>query len=217
MAIELLFHDDLMNKVYEQPPFTGFLFDKFANQFVDLVQNAAGCGKRVVRVLEVGAGTGRLTVMLGQALIDAKMDELCFVDYVTTDVATYLAQQSAARSPWPTVTSMAFDLTSPIEEQGLDAGSFDIIVGFDVLHAIPNIQSTLGKLSELLLPGGHIAILELDGRCFSNGAAGSLCKSTRFRMITVLTQALQGWTSYSDRSQSGWASLTSVPTPSTAH
>ena len=104
-------------------------------------------------------------MLLGQALIDAKMDELCFVDYVTSDVATYLAQQSAARSPWPTVTSSGFDLNSPIDGQGLDPASFDVVIAFDVLHATPNIQRTLGTLRDMLLPGGHLAIIELDGRC----------------------------------------------------
>lgn len=174
-AIELLFRDDIMDKVYEQPPFTGQIFDNFVNQFLALVTHATSSGKRVVRVLEVGAGTGRLTVLLGKALIDAKMDELCSIDYVATDVSISLAQQSSAKSPWPTISSTAFDLNKPIDGHIINPESFDIIVAFDVLHAIPNIQRTLGTLRDMLLPGGHLAIIELDGRSFADQAPGTIC------------------------------------------
>lgn len=175
-AIESLFCDDLMSEVYEQPPFTGPVFEKFTSYFLTLVKHAALSGKRVVRVLEVGAGTGKLTALLGKALIDTKVAELCFVDYVSTDIAIYLAQKSTTRSPWPTVTPAVFDLNRAIDEQGLDAMSFDIVVAFDVLHAIPVIQDTLGRLRDMLLPGGYLAVIELDGRSFAEHAIGTICQ-----------------------------------------
>ena len=140
---------------------TGKVFDTIVAQFVDLVKDAIAEGKRVVRVLEVGAGTGRLTALLGKALIDANLG-LCYVDYVTTDISISLAQEAALKSPWPTMTPMAFDLGVDIVRQGLDPSSFDIVVAFDVLHAVPNIKNTMDTLQRLLLPGGHIAIIELE-------------------------------------------------------
>ncbi|KAJ3555439.1 hypothetical protein NM688_g2577 [Phlebia brevispora] len=173
-AVELLFRDDLMNKVYEQPPFSGPVFDMFTKEILIIIKHAALAGKRVVRVLEIGAGTGKLTALLGKALIEDDVDKLCFVDYVSTDIAIHLAQQSASRSPWPTVTSMTLDLNSPFDGQGLDPTSFDIIVGFDVLHAIPDVQGVLKKLKDLLLPGGYLAIIELDGRSFAQHGVGTI-------------------------------------------
>ncbi|EPQ50300.1 polyketide synthase [Gloeophyllum trabeum ATCC 11539] len=173
-AVEVMFRDNIMSKIYELPPFVGDVFGEVATKFVELVKNAVAAGKKVVRVLEVGAGTGRLTALLGQALIDARIQDLCYVDYVSTDISISLAQESTVKSPWPTMTPKALDLSVPLAQQGFDANTFDIVTAFDVLHAIPDIGSTLAALKELLVPGGHIAIIELDGRRFAQEAPGTI-------------------------------------------
>ncbi|KAG7085922.1 Type I Iterative PKS [Marasmius oreades] len=172
-AVDILFRDDLMSRIYEHPPFIGNVFDETVKEFVKLVKSAIDAGKRVVRVLEVGAGTGRFTSLLGHALLDAKLEH-CYVDYVCSDISISLAQEATAKSPWNTIVPVAFDLNKPLEEQNVDPASFDIIVAFDVLHATPNIIGTLTILRELLLPGGHLAIIELDGNSFASGAVGSI-------------------------------------------
>ncbi|EEB97211.1 hypothetical protein MPER_03517, partial [Moniliophthora perniciosa FA553] len=103
-AVDILFRDDLMSRIYEHPPFIGSVFDEAVKQFVKACSKCASGW--------VGAGTGRFTAMLGQALLDAKL-ELCYVDYVCTDISITLAPEATAKSPWTTIVPAAFDLNSP--------------------------------------------------------------------------------------------------------
>ncbi|KAF8157648.1 hypothetical protein K438DRAFT_1777141 [Mycena galopus ATCC 62051] len=117
-AVEALFRDDIMSKVYELPPFVCGVFDQAVEMFVQLVQDAGVAGKRVVRVLEIGAGTGRFTALLGKALLSAT--GIGYVDFVATDISISLAQEACVKSPWHTMTSKTLDLRIPVNEQGFD-------------------------------------------------------------------------------------------------
>ncbi|KDQ58084.1 hypothetical protein JAAARDRAFT_57854 [Jaapia argillacea MUCL 33604] len=172
-TVDLLFTDDIMSRIYEYCPFRGPVFEKVASEFVALVRRVAACGKRVIRVLEVGAGTGRLTALLGQELVDAGLTGV-YVDYVCTDISISLAQEASAHTPWMTVTPMALDLTVPLADQNLDPASFDIVTAFDVIHATPSITDTLTTLRHLLVPGGYLAVVELDGSAFTSNSHGSV-------------------------------------------
>ncbi|KAI0917773.1 Type I Iterative Polyketide synthase (PKS) [Taiwanofungus camphoratus] len=171
-AVDALFSDDIMSHIYEIPPFCGPVFSQVAAEFVTLVRQIVAAGKRVVRVLEVGAGTGRLTTLLGQALVDANLSDI-HIDYVCTDVSISLAQEATSRTPWMTVTPLALDITVPVASQNVDPASFDIITAFDVIHAAPRVDEALKFLRSLLVPGGYLVVIELDGEIFKSGADGS--------------------------------------------
>jgi fatty acid synthase len=175
-GVELLLRDDLLNKIYGYPPFSNSVVDESVAQFVNLIRSAYRAGKRVVRVLEVGAGSGRLTNLLGQALVDANLGEAYYVDYVATDPSIQVAQAAATNSPWPTITPMALDLSIPPEKQNIDLASFDIVVAFNVLHGTVYFQKTLASLREFLLPGGHLSVVDFDGSAFATGVTGTKCK-----------------------------------------
>ncbi|EPQ51987.1 polyketide synthase [Gloeophyllum trabeum ATCC 11539] len=172
-AVDILFSDDIMSRIYEFPPFRGPIFDSIPHEFVRLVNRIRAAGKRVLRILEVGAGTGRLTAILGQAFNSADIADV-HIDYVCSDISIALAQEAAAHCPWLTVTPMALDLNLPLGEQGVDLASFDIVTAFDVIHATPSIQRSIESLRSLLVPGGYLAVIELDGKCFDTEAAGSI-------------------------------------------
>ena len=47
-----------------------------------------------------------------------------------------------------------FDLERPGSEQELESGSFDIILGTNVVHAVSDVRAALRNIHDLLAPGG---------------------------------------------------------------
>ncbi|CCM00452.1 uncharacterized protein FIBRA_02484 [Fibroporia radiculosa] len=168
-----LFQDDAIDRIYESPPFKEPVFDEFAFQFVSLVNAAITAGKRVIRVLEVGARLGHLTKLLGQALVDSNLAPGHYVEYVCSDTDILLAQKAMARSPWTTMTSVTFDPTVSIGEQTLEPASFDIVVAFDSLHSCSDIRTVVTNLRKMLVVGGYLSVIELDGDSFSRSTIGT--------------------------------------------
>ena len=173
----LLSQDVAINRVYAAPPFVDSVLTKFVEQFAGLVNAAMAAGKRVVRVLEIGARDGRLTRLLGQALVDAKLQTGYYVDYVCADTEIQSAKIATSSSPWMTMTPVVFDPTLPIEAQGLEPASVDIIVALDALHNSSNIRGTLANLRGMLVPGGYLATIQWDGSSSATSAIGAKCNA----------------------------------------
>ncbi len=111
-----------------------------------------------VRILEVGAGSGSLTWELAEALQGRD------VTYYFTDIGRAFvnaAKKEAARRGLGMMKFGVLDIAKDSEEQGFKPESFDIILALNVVHATPNIESTLGNLKKLLMPRGFLCLIEL--------------------------------------------------------
>ncbi|MFZ4482656.1 MAG: SDR family NAD(P)-dependent oxidoreductase [Chthoniobacterales bacterium] len=111
---------------------------------------------RGLRILEVGAGTGGLAAQLLPLL------ERGVHQYVFTDVSSGFfppAQQKLAA--YPEVEYRAYDLGRNPEDQGLVEGSFDFIVGTNVVHAVADVRACLTNLHRLLAPGGTLMFMDV--------------------------------------------------------
>ncbi len=107
------------------------------------------------RVLEIGAGVGGTS----RALIPAL--EGLNVDYLYTDVSPFFLNEARVRhaeQPW--VRYGLFDLNQPYAEQGLLAGSWDMIVCSNVLHNAKHAPTVLASLRELGAPGCALVVIE---------------------------------------------------------
>jgi NADPH:quinone reductase-like Zn-dependent oxidoreductase/NADP-dependent 3-hydroxy acid dehydrogenase YdfG/aryl carrier-like protein len=113
--------------------------------------------RRTLRVLEVGGGTGGLTThVLGALPADRS-------EYVFTDVSASFAQAAGERfRDYPFVECRTLDLESDLLDQGIDAGSFDLVLAADVVHATTDLKGTVLRLQEALAPGGILALIEAD-------------------------------------------------------
>ena len=133
---------------------------------------------RILRVLEVGAGTGGLTAGI-LPLFDPQR-----TSYLFTDVsASFLAKAEMRFGNHPFVSFGAFDLERDPADQGLAPGQFDVVVASDVLHAVRDLREALARLRDLLSPGGLLLLIEAERR------------SPRVDLVFGLTE---GWWRFED-------------------
>ncbi len=113
--------------------------------------------ERPLRIVEIGGGHGTLTSVLLPALEGHE------VEYVFTDIGrSFLlrAEQRAREAGQDFVRFGRLDITRDPEAQGFALGSFDAVVGADVVHATPRLAETLANLRALLAPGGLLGLVE---------------------------------------------------------
>lgn len=128
-----------------------------------------------------------------------------FVEYVVSDVSFALANATAKSLPYLRAFPKTYDLCRSPEEQGLSPCSFDIVVGLQVIHAAPDIESVLKSLHRVLLPSGSLLVVELDGSDWKH-TRGSL-------WIDAVFGGFSEWFGYTDArdhpsiSPDGWKRL----------
>jgi len=110
---------------------------------------------RGLRILEIGGGTAGLAAQVLPLL------ERGLHSYMFTDVsAGFFPSALQKLAAFPEVSCKIFNLEKPGTEQDLAAGSFDFIIGTNVLHAVSDVRGSLGHLRELLVPGGSLIFTE---------------------------------------------------------
>ncbi|KAI0313261.1 hypothetical protein OF83DRAFT_1286326 [Amylostereum chailletii] len=170
-AVDALYSDDIMTRFYGPVSLYHTTCELAKDTFINALASLRRCGKRFVRVLEVGAGTGSLTSLLLPALEDLCMGTL--VEYTITDVSLTLMTQLATESSYKYLIPRPFDLSQSPSSQGFSPEYYDIIVAHQVLHAVPTLETSLTTLHSLLVPGGFLIAVELDGASWAS-TPGSL-------------------------------------------
>jgi acyl transferase domain-containing protein/acyl carrier protein/phospholipid N-methyltransferase len=142
----------VLEGLYRDSP-SAHVFNSLARDAVaDLVARSGGAP---LRVLEIGAGTGATTQYVLQVLPPE-------TEYVFTDLSPHLVSRAQrAFANRPNVVCKVFDVDdkSPLE-QGFVPQTFDIVVAANVLHATRYLARTVGRVVELLKPGGTLVLLE---------------------------------------------------------
>src|SRR5205823_3878095 len=179
-AVQVLFAGagaELLDQFYGD----GLLTSHWLAAITAAVQTAASTlpEGRGLRILEVGAGTGGLSAQILPAL------ERGLHSYTFTDVsAAFFSGAHQKLANFPEVETRVFDLEKSATEQGFELGSFDFIIGTNVLHAVADIRAALHNLYDLLAPGGSLVFMDL--------ATPQLWTETVFGLTS-------GWWRFSDR------------------
>jgi SAM-dependent methyltransferase len=144
---------DTVRRFYEQAPFPGYAechslqalrTRAERNKFARLLDQAIPGN---ARILEVGCGTGQMTLYLSRA------DRLV-IGADLTRASLELAAAAAQRFNLERVLFIETDLHRP----GLRAGSFDVVYSSGVLHHTPSPRTAFRCIAQLVRPGGIIVL-----------------------------------------------------------
>lgn len=162
------------------------------------------------RILEIGAGTGATSAEVLAAL--AAGGEGRHLHYHFTDISSYFTERAKSRfSAFPFVDYGLLDIDRETAAQGHAAGSADVVIAANVLHDAKDLDRTLGRLRDLLSPGGLLVAIE--------GTATSLLQLVTVGFIEGLAQehtddrqallSVPEWRQRLDRA--GFTAVSSVP------
>ncbi|KAL2174429.1 polyketide synthase [Thermothelomyces heterothallicus CBS 202.75] len=160
--LQVVFESELANVFYANL-FLNLCADGRLAAFLELASHE----NPAMRILEVGAGTGGMTGHVLNALQarEARTGAPSFAEYRYTDISPVFFER--ARNRWPDLhqqgrmTFQALDLDRPVDTQGLEAGSYDMIIAASVLHATPYLEATLRNVRTALKPGGRLVLVEV--------------------------------------------------------
>jgi pyochelin synthetase len=137
--------------------------DSFLGRYLNRLLTAAVCevaathrAAAPLRLLEVGAGVGGTSLDLIPALRSFG------VSYHFTDVSQFFLNRARERfGDDPRVTYGLFDMNADYRAQSLPPNHFDVVVCANVLHYARDAAEVLGRLRELLVPGGWLVFIEM--------------------------------------------------------
>ncbi|MEM1227344.1 MAG: SDR family NAD(P)-dependent oxidoreductase [Planctomycetota bacterium] len=111
---------------------------------------------RGCRVLEIGGGTGATTASVLPQLPSER------TRYTFTDITPgFLASARQTFQPFEFMDYRVLDIEKPLDEEWLkQAGTFDVIVAANVLHATSDIATTLTNVRRLLHDHGQLILAE---------------------------------------------------------
>ncbi|MEU9710939.1 amino acid adenylation domain-containing protein [Streptomyces sp. NPDC047967] len=116
---------------------------------------AAHTGEDRLRILEVGGGVGGTTGELVPVLAEYG------VDYLFTDPSAFFlneARERFADHAW--IRYQRFDVDEDPRAQHLQPNTFDVVICANTLHAAADAGAAVGRLRELLVPGGQLVFVE---------------------------------------------------------
>jgi amino acid adenylation domain-containing protein/non-ribosomal peptide synthase protein (TIGR01720 family) len=129
---------------------------RYARVIAELLERTAATTARPLRVLEIGGGNRFLTREVVPALAGRG------VEYWFTDLGRSFVDRAAVWAEEAGHACMRFGELDISREPGPQGwtGTFDVVIGLDVVHATADVAQTLRHLRALLAPGGTLHLVE---------------------------------------------------------
>ncbi|MCR9142951.1 MAG: acyltransferase domain-containing protein [bacterium] len=181
-ALDILFPDGsyrVADAMYRRWPPAQF-FNSMIARVVRELASLAEPG-RPLRILEVGAGTGATTASLVEVLSGTPCE------YYFTDLSELFLERAREEfAGFDFLRYRRLDLETPFETQHAEfaANTFDLVVATNVVHAVSDLDLTLGYLRQALQHRGLLLLNEMTEY------------GIRFDASTAL---VEGWQKFRDR------------------
>ncbi|TFF02915.1 SDR family NAD(P)-dependent oxidoreductase [Pseudomonas sp. BCA14] len=119
--------------------------------------------QRQIRILEIGAGTGGTSSIVLPALQAwrGQIAEYCYTD-ISKAFLMYARKTYGEANPF--LTYQVWNVEQPPQAQGLELGSYDIVIAANVLHATGSIRRTLTHAGALLRRDAMVVMNEISDR-----------------------------------------------------
>ena len=135
-----------------------------------------------LRILEVGAGTGGTSQSMFARLkpLSDHIEEYAYTD-LSQAFLTHAEREFKADAPY--LVGRILNVEKGLRDQGIELGSYDIVIAANILHATHDIRHTLRHVKSALRRGGLLVLNEITGN------------STAAHVTFGLTE---GWWLYND-------------------
>nr|BCP96883.1 non-reducing polyketide synthase [Penicillium shearii] len=158
-ALRLLFSDkttgELLQDVYTNAPMFKMGTLILGHFLPQALESFAATCKEPVRILELGAGTGGTT----RYILDQLVTRGIPIRYTFTDISSTLV--SRARDTFRAYDCVEY-MTLNVEQINPEvAGSYDVILSSNCIHATKDLRHSCQGLYDLLRPKGMLCLLEL--------------------------------------------------------
>ncbi|KIM98726.1 hypothetical protein OIDMADRAFT_127997, partial [Oidiodendron maius Zn] len=123
---------------------------------------ALGHENPLLRILEIGAGTGGATAPILKALT-LENGHRMYSKYTYTDIFAGVFMNARGRfQDYSSLEFKTLDITKDVVEQGFEEHRYDLIVASNVLHATGSLFDTLTNVRKLLGPHRRVYLQELN-------------------------------------------------------
>ncbi|KAL8832103.1 MAG: hypothetical protein Q9191_000460 [Dirinaria sp. TL-2023a] len=148
------------------------LLEKFCRHSAPLIRNNEQAALLVdslahrnphLRVLEIGAGTGGVTLSVLEKLDGVSGQVPRFQDYIFTDISSRFFENAQEKlKAWSTlVTYRKLNIEEDPISQDFESEAFDLVIAANVLHATTRMTRTLSNVRKLLKPDGKLLLVEI--------------------------------------------------------
>lgn len=153
--ISLLLHDGLLPKMYAE-----FRNQRCYHQIKAYIAEL-GLQNPSLRIIEIGGGSASASLPILQACNRDGQSSIAKYDFTDISSGFFLDARKTLADYSEIVDFHVLDIEQDASQQGIEKGSYDIVIACNVIHATVDIDVSLANAKGLLRPNGRLILMEI--------------------------------------------------------